>query len=141
MSNTRRSSRRTTKSTNENNNDHFNNQDTSKGSDEWEVESVLSKQIKRDGSVHYLLKWKNYKGDPTWEPEHNCGCERLIFDFEDEVKQKQQELENMSVHSYDDSSTISNNSTKKKHTKSVTKSAEPTFSSFAKSKTTPKRRI
>lgn len=141
----RKSSRRTTRSLNDNRDqngfDSSSNseQQSTQNPDEWEVESVLSKQIKRDGSVYYLLKWKNYKGEPTWEPENNCGCDKLINDFHAEVHARQDEAARMSVGSHGDSSTSSNS--KGKHTKSVSRNAEPTHSSFAKSKTTPKRRI
>lgn len=52
----------------------------------WEVEKVLDKKINPiTGNVEYLLKWKAWDGDPTWEPEENCACTVLIRKFEKEA--------------------------------------------------------
>lgn len=52
---------------------------------EYEVESILAKQVERDGSTKFLLKWTGYSY-PTWEPEDNIGCNRLIEEFERDVE-------------------------------------------------------
>lgn len=47
----------------------------------YEVEEVKAKQVSRDTSIHYLLKWKNHD-EMTWEPDYNCDCPQLIDEFE-----------------------------------------------------------
>lgn len=86
---------------------------------EWEVERVLSKQIKRDASVHYLLKWKNYKGEPTWEPNENCGCPKLIKEFEDDINRNSSGKDRLSV----ESKSSSSSETRKTRTKSSTRTS------------------
>ena len=49
---------------------------------EWEVEKVMDKRRDNNGRTFYLLKWKSWDGEPTWEPEDNCMCSRLIDMFE-----------------------------------------------------------
>ena len=41
--------------------------------EEYEVEKVLEKRVKKGNSVEYLVKWKNYDDpdDNTWEPADN----------------------------------------------------------------------
>ena len=48
---------------------------------EWEVEEILKKRV-RKGQVEYLVKWKNWPGDPSWVKEKNCDCINLIAAFE-----------------------------------------------------------
>jgi len=55
----------------------------------FEVEKVVGKQIDADGNIFYLLKWKSWNGEPTWEPQENCGCIKLIADFEEMVAKRQ----------------------------------------------------
>lgn len=55
----------------------------------WEVEKVLGKQKNLiTGKFEYLLQWKNWDGEPTWEPEENCDCTTLIKQWEREEKRK-----------------------------------------------------
>lgn len=49
--------------------------------DEWEVEEILGKRT-RKGKIEYLVKWKDWPGDPTWEKEENCDCVNLIAAYE-----------------------------------------------------------
>lgn len=49
--------------------------------DEWEVEEILEKRIKNK-RVEYLVKWKDWTGDPTWEIADDCQCINLIAAFE-----------------------------------------------------------
>lgn len=77
-----------------------------------EVEKVLSKQIKRDGTVHYLLKWRNYKGEPTWEPRNNCACYKLIDEFETVVAKRQKALD---IAEHDDDDEIDNTKSSRGH--------------------------
>jgi hypothetical protein len=56
------------------------------GQEEYEVEGILDKRIKRFGNktkVEYLVKWKNYpEYDATWEPEDALGnAQDSIQDF------------------------------------------------------------
>lgn len=50
------------------------------------VDEVLGKRIMRDGSIYYLLSWKNRSGEPTWEPETNCTCYEEIDQFNATVR-------------------------------------------------------
>ena len=52
---------------------------------QYEVEKVLHKR-KREGRVHYLVKWLGYGDkDNTWEPEENLDCDEKIKEFEKKV--------------------------------------------------------
>eukprot|EP00128_Syssomonas_multiformis_P014775 Colp12_sorted_trinity150504_noHs@10719 len=57
--------------------------------EEYVVEKVLSKRI-RKGATEYLLKWKGYSdAEATWEPMEHCeGCNDLIDAFEAEQNKK-----------------------------------------------------
>lgn len=55
---------------------------------EWEVEKVIGKRFDSDGRVSYLLKWKYWDGEPTWEPEDNCACDKLIDDYEQRISRQ-----------------------------------------------------
>merc|ERR1711909_268371 len=41
--------------------------------EEYEVEKILEKRVKKGGQIEYLVKWKNYDDpdDNTWEPADN----------------------------------------------------------------------
>lgn len=67
------------------NNNHVELELSTDEEDKWEVDSIKSKRVDVDASVHYLLKWKNWDGEPTWEPEDNCLCEQLIKNYEYEL--------------------------------------------------------
>lgn len=49
--------------------------------DEWEVEEILDKRMRKK-KVEYLVKWRGWPGDPTWEKAENCACHNLIARFE-----------------------------------------------------------
>lgn len=49
--------------------------------DEWEVEAILDKRTTR-GKVEYLVKWRGWTGEPTWELSDNCDCINLIAAYE-----------------------------------------------------------
>jgi hypothetical protein len=50
---------------------------------QFEVESIVSKKIKK-GKPYYLVKWKGYPSDDnTWEPLNNLNnCEQILQNFE-----------------------------------------------------------
>lgn len=50
--------------------------------DEWEVEKILDKRTNSNNEIEYLLKWRNWTGEPTWEKEDSCNCINLIAAFE-----------------------------------------------------------
>lgn len=50
--------------------------------DIWEVDEVLDKRVNEKNEVEYLVRWKDWPGEPTWEPEANCNCINLIAAFE-----------------------------------------------------------
>lgn len=77
--------------TNSLNKDEPTNEEEMKESTEtnYDVEKVVGKKFDEDGSLFYLLKWKGWNGEPTWEPESNCGCEKLIEDYEKVIAKKQ----------------------------------------------------
>lgn len=56
---------------------------------DWEVERILSKKVDDNAEVGYLVKWMNYEGSPTWEPESNCTCELKIAEYEKRVAKAQ----------------------------------------------------
>lgn len=51
----------------------------------WEVEKIEAKKTDAEGNVYYLLRWKNWDGEPSWEPDSNCGCDKLIQDYEEMI--------------------------------------------------------
>lgn len=55
---------------------------SSNSDQEWEVHSLLDK--KTEGSqVFYLVKWKYWEGDPTWDKvEKLTNCAELLEEFE-----------------------------------------------------------
>lgn len=52
----------------------------------WEVERVINKRVRLDGTGfnEYLLKWRDWPGSPTWEPEETVleDCHRLVASYE-----------------------------------------------------------
>ena len=50
--------------------------------EEYEVEKVLEKRVKKGGQVEYLVKWKNYDDpdDNTWEPADNLKEANNVID-------------------------------------------------------------
>lgn len=53
---------------------------------EYEVERICAKR-KRQNTIEYSVKWKNYP-DPSWEVIENLNCPDLIKAFEDSQKPK-----------------------------------------------------
>ena len=50
--------------------------------EEYEVEKVLDKRVKKGNQVEYLVKWKNYDDpdDNTWEPADNLKEAKTAID-------------------------------------------------------------
>ena len=57
--------------------------------EEYEVEKILEKRVKKGGQIEYLVKWKNYDDpdDNTWEPADN------LKEAEDIIKKYERDLE------------------------------------------------
>jgi len=54
--------------------------------EEFVAEKILKKRIRKDGSVQYFVKWKNFDdSDNTWEPPSELSCKELIDSFEKNV--------------------------------------------------------
>uniref|UniRef100_A0A6G1SE94 Heterochromatin protein 1 n=1 Tax=Aceria tosichella TaxID=561515 RepID=A0A6G1SE94_9ACAR len=49
--------------------------------DEWEVEEILKSRSKNN-ETEYLVRWKNWDGEPEWVKEKDCTCVNLIAAFE-----------------------------------------------------------
>ena len=63
---------------------------TTEGQEEFEVEKILDKRMRRRGknsTVEYLTKWKGYADyDATWEPVENLkNAQEIIAEFEEEM--------------------------------------------------------
>lgn len=72
-----------------------NNDDDDEGEElnpeEYVVEKILQKRIKK-GKIEYFLKWKGYPdSDNTWEPKEHLDCPELIESFETNLKKQQAE--------------------------------------------------
>jgi hypothetical protein len=57
----------------------------------WEVERVVGKRYDEEGRAYYHLKWKEYDGEPSWEPKENCHCRDLIQDYESIIAKRERE--------------------------------------------------
>lgn len=96
------------------NDDDANGNEVSEGEEEYEVELILDKRVRRTrgvGSVEYLVKWKNYDQaeDNTWEPADNLtdaveaikafekGVESPWSDSEDDSKSKKRKRQTRKV--------------------------------------------
>ena len=65
-----------------------------KNEEEVVVEQIKNKRIAEDGSIEYLIKWRNLSDDfehdhsklmgITWEPLENLDCKELIHKYENE---------------------------------------------------------
>ena len=56
------------------------NEEDDRDETHYEVEKLLSSEY-RDGQLHYLVKWKDYPGEDSWEPAYLLDCHRLIRQF------------------------------------------------------------
>ena len=81
------------------NDDQMEEEEEEEGGEEFEVEQILDKKIKR-GKTLYLVKWKGYSLDETtWEPVENLGNAPLkIKDFENQLLVKAKEAGKTSGH-------------------------------------------
>ena len=57
--------------------------------EEYEVEKVLDKRVKKGNSVEYLVKWKNYDDpdDNTWEPADNLREAKVAIEKFEKVRE------------------------------------------------------
>lgn len=55
----------------------------------WDVEKVVGKRYDSEGRPFYLIKWKSYNGEPTWEPKENCNCSDLIEQYETIIRTRE----------------------------------------------------
>lgn len=62
--------------------------------DNYDVEKVIGKKFDEEGNLFYLLKWKGWEGEPTWEPEEFCLCAKLIDDYEKVIAKKREKIPN-----------------------------------------------
>lgn len=51
----------------------------------YEVEFILGKKYDLEGNISYLVKWKSWDGEPTWEPEEYCLCTNLLTEYEAKI--------------------------------------------------------
>ncbi|VDK58482.1 unnamed protein product [Anisakis simplex] len=72
------------------NDDSSNDTGSEKSEDQYDVEKILRKRVRRNGKVEYLIKWKGYpEEDSTWEPAENCvSAPEAIKAFESRVAKK-----------------------------------------------------
>lgn len=58
------------------------NQEDGSSEDEYEVERVIAKRVRR-GRIEYLVRWAGYGDeDDTWQTEDSMNCPKLIAEFE-----------------------------------------------------------
>lgn len=108
---------------------------------DYEVDKILAKQMSIDGNVAYLVKWKGWQGEPTWEPESNCQCPQKINEFDKRFEKKRSsksrsevktrnssanfdsdtDVESVSILGIDDLSETRNQSASSEHSKSLRK--------------------
>ena len=64
--------------------------------EEYEVEKVLDKRVKKGNSVEYLVKWKNYDDpdDNTWEPADNLREAKVAIEKFEKVGRNEGEMVN-----------------------------------------------
>ncbi len=60
--------------------------DVIEGMDEYEVESILKRRTnKKTKEIEYLVMWKGYPDDVSWEREENLkNCEEMVNNFNKE---------------------------------------------------------
>lgn len=63
----------------------------------YDVEKVVGKRYDEEGNLFYCLKWKGWEGEPTWEPEEYCLCEKLIEDYEKVISKKREKQANKQI--------------------------------------------
>lgn len=56
--------------------------DTEVEDDSYEVESIRGKKIDDNNRLYYLVKWKGYDGEESWEPAEGCNCDMKIQEYE-----------------------------------------------------------
>ncbi|KAI6189501.1 Chromobox-like protein 5 [Aphelenchoides bicaudatus] len=54
----------------------------------WEVEKILDRRYLK-GKPEYLLKWKDWDGEPTWQALNKGDCPELLKAFEKECREKE----------------------------------------------------
>lgn len=61
--------------------------DQDDNSNVWEVEKVLSSRYNdEEQCMEYLLAWRGFPNEYTWEKEQDCDCDKLIKAYEREAK-------------------------------------------------------
>merc|ERR1712142_409056 len=66
--------------------------------EEFVVEKIVKKRINKK-VVEYLVKWEGYdKLQNTWEPIDNLNCKKMMDEFEEKLKQKQEQNNKSKLH-------------------------------------------
>ena len=61
----------------------------SRAKKKWEVEKIVNKRRTSANKVEYLVVWKGFPGEDSWEGISNvAGCKDLINEFESALKQR-----------------------------------------------------